>query len=116
MILDLVVLGVGISVWISDLLTAVLVALLLFEHKRLPSFLSVRRRHSEREDLQAVHEEAAGGRETEDPPGQRTQVHVHFPPSTHLLFSLQRVHLVRKSSKDKSLPPARLSVWTVNWV
>ncbi len=110
------VLGVGISMWISDLLTTALVAFLLFEPKLLLSFLSPRRRHCEREGLQAVHEEAAGGRETKDPPGQRTQVHVYFPPSTHLLFSLQRVHLVRKSSKDESLLLARMSVWTVNWI
>ena len=56
-----------------------------------------RRRHSEREDLQAVYEEAAGGSETENPSGQWAQVHVHFPSPAHFLFPLQRVHLVSRS-------------------
>lgn len=86
-------------------LTAALVSLLF-------SYFSVRRSHSEREDLQAVYKEAARGRETEDPPGQRTQVHVNFPPTTHLLFSLQRVYLVRKSNHCR--PHA--SVSTVSWI
>lgn len=87
-------------------LTAALVSLPLF------SYFSARRSHSEREDLQAVYKEAARGRETEDPPGQRTQVHVNFPPTTHFLFSLQRVYLVRKSNHCRP----HVSVWTVSWI
>lgn len=91
------------------------VALFLFVsfalNKLSLSLFSVRRRHSEREE-EAVHEEATGGRETEDPPGQRTQVHVYLPPSTHLLFPLQRVHLVRVPA----VCTYSICVWTVNWI
>lgn len=58
--------------------------------------LCFRRGHGEGEDVQRVHQEAQRRRETEDPPGQRTQVHVDVPAAAHLLFPLQRVHLVRR--------------------
>lgn len=32
--------------------------------------------------------------EAESSPGQRTQIHGHLPQTTHLLFTLSRVHLV----------------------
>ena len=64
------------------------------------SCLVARWRHVERENLQAVYKDTARGRETKDSSGQRTQVHVHFPPSAHLLFPLQGVHLVRESNEN----------------
>lgn len=69
---------------------------------QLCSFFSVRGGHGEGEDIQAVHQKAQWGREKEDPPGQRTQVHVYVPATAHLLFPLQRVYMVRQIASLRS--------------
>lgn len=97
--------GPGISWWTSDSLH---LSHILFWHTPLLSSVSGRWRHRESKELQAAYNEETRGPETQDPPGVRTQVHVHFPSSANFLFPLQRVHLVRRSILDEPPQPARL--------